>query len=258
MRPDVARRLLDLNRTFYVTLGVQFDATRGSLPPGMLAAVDALPSSTRTILDAGCGNGRLARALARLERPIAYVGLDADAGLLARAQENVAALGHVHGRIVQADMAQPGWAHALAGERFDAVFCLATLHHMPGAALRAAIVRDLAAALAPQGRLILSAWQFGHSERLRRRVAPWTEIGLTPADVDPGDALLPWDQGGHALRYVHAIDESEMRRLAQAAGLCVISTTYADGREGTLTLYAVCQRGPQPQEPELGERRDDP
>lgn len=258
MRPDVARRLLDLNRAFYADAAAEFDATRGSLPPGMLAVVDALPPSARTILDAGCGNGRLARALERLGQPIDYLGLDADAGLLALAQESTAALAHVRAGFAPADMAQPNWAQAAAGRRFDAVFCLAVLHHMPGEALRAAIVRDLAALLAPEGQLILSAWQFGHSERLRSRIAPWAEIGLTPADVEPGDALLPWDQGRHALRYAHAIEEAEMQRLAQAAGLSVLSLSYADGREGTLGLYAVCQRGAQPQEPEARELRIQP
>src|SRR5262245_49518876 len=132
MTPDVARRLLDLNRTFYVRVGAEFDATRGSLPAGMLAAIGDLPATTRTVLDAGCGNGRLARALEQCGHPIDYLGLDADAGLLARAQQATAALAHVQTRFLQADLAQPGWAQALGDRRFDAVFCLAVLHHLPG------------------------------------------------------------------------------------------------------------------------------
>lgn len=90
--------------------------------------------------------------------------------------------------------------------------------------------------------LVLSAWQFLESPRLRAKQLDWKDAGLSAQDVEPGDALLPWKQGGHAIRYVHQLDEVELRNLARDADLVVTDTFRADGREGNLNLYIVMQK----------------
>ena len=124
---------------------------------------------------------------------------------------------------------------------FDAVVCLAVLHHFPGLTLRQRIVADLARLLAEHGILALSTWQFLTSERLAAKQVDWAEFGIDPADVEPGDALLPWNQGVYAVRYVHQLELDEVETLALGAGLRVIDTFRADGKEGNLNLYTLLQ-----------------
>jgi tRNA (uracil-5-)-methyltransferase TRM9 len=247
MSPAVQARLLDLNRQFYATVAGEFDRTRKGLPTGMVdlagrlaAQVAGAGQGPLSVLDVGCGNGRFARALGQVGPAFTYLGIDADAQLLAAAAEQTAGLAPVAARFLQVDIAQPGWTERLTAQGpFEAVVCLAVLHHFPGLVLRQRILSDLAQLLAPGGVLALSTWQFLSSERLANKQIEWVEIGVDPADLEPGDALLPWNQGAHALRYVHQLDLEEVQALAHGAGLRLIDTFRADGKEGNLNLYAL-------------------
>lgn len=253
VRPAVQARLLEVNRTFYAAAAGAFADSRRSLAPGMTQLTawlrdrgfgGAIGAPAPAVLDAGCGNGRFAWALEQAHLACRYVGLDADAHLLDLAAAHTAGLACVQPHFVRGDLAAPGWAGQaeLAPGAFDLVVCLAVLQHFPGFALRGRLLADLAALLSPGGRLALSLWQFGDSARLRRKILAWQTVGLTADDVEPGDALLPWNQGVSAVRYVHQVDEPELARLTAAAGLAVVHTYRADGQEGDLNLYAIMER----------------
>jgi 2-polyprenyl-3-methyl-5-hydroxy-6-metoxy-1,4-benzoquinol methylase len=251
MSPATQARLLSLNREFYRLVAGEFDRTRQGLPKGMLdlaarladrLAASLSPSSNRPlrVLDAGCGNGRFARALAEVGVACNYTGIDADPHLLHLAREQTADLPGVIANFAAIDLSEPQWTTLLPQrEPFDAVVCLAVLHHFPGLSLRRRLVRDLGSLVAPHGILALSTWQFLTSERLADKQVEWSEIGVNPAEVEEGDALLPWNQGVHALRYVHQLDLDEVRSLADDAGLRLLDTFRADGKEGNLNLFAL-------------------
>ncbi len=241
MNAQVQEQLLALNRQFYTAVGQEFDRTRQSLPTGMVQLAQQLRrDQTPRILDVGCGNGRFARALAQLGVAAEYRGIDADEQLLNLAAEQTQQLPGISATYSAVDLAATNWSSTVADAGpFDAVVCLAVLHHFPSRDLRQRIVCDLAGLLAPQGRLALSTWQFLAADRFVGKLAPWAEIGLTAADVEPGDALLPWSQGVHALRYVHQLDLAEIEELAASAHLRVVANFRADGKEGNLNLYTV-------------------
>ena len=242
MDPAVQARLLEINRRFYATIAEPFDATRRSTPPGLSALVPRLALRPGALVaDVGCGNGRLTWLLDATGVPVTYVGVDGDAALLALAAAHTAGLAQVTCRFAQADLARPDWvaASAVPPHSCDAVVCLATLQHLPGRELRARVMSELASLVAPQGVVAVSAWQFLSADRFVAKQIAWQTVGLTPAEVEPGDALLPWQQGGYAVRYVHQLDLAELTDLAARVGLAVAATYYADGKEGNLNLYAI-------------------
>lgn len=246
MPPMVQARLLDLNRQFYAIVGSEFDRTRQGLPLGMVELAQRLAvhgpgnGAPLRVLDVGCGNGRFVRALAGAGAVCTYTGIDADTHLLALAEQQTAELAALSRNFAMVDLAAAGWGHQLAvAGPFDAVVCLAVLHHFPGLALRARIVADLVSLLAPGGVLALSTWQFLTSERLAQKQVEWAEVGVDPAQVEAGDALLPWNQGAPALRYVHQLDLDELQLLVGGAGLQLDAFFHADGKEGNLNLYTL-------------------
>jgi len=237
MNAKIAEQLLDLNRRFYTEYGRDFSATRGRLQPGVMRIVESLRGD-EAILDLGCGNGELARTLARRGHHGTYLGLDFSLPLLAEAG---GAAFTFPVQFLQSDLALPNWPAVIANERreigFDVVFAFAVLHHIPGIELRMGLIQKIRERLKPDGTFIHSNWQFLTSPRLKARIQPWAGIGLKETDLDANDYLLDWKRGGHALRYVHHFNESELAHLAKSGGFEIIETFYSDGENQRLSLY---------------------
>jgi len=188
-----------------------------------------VPDQSR-LLDVGCGAGQLALALDRLGRRVQYVGVDASERMIQLARQTISNLSSVTAQFLVQDVTAPGWTERLPLRPFHVTAVLALLHHIPGSERRARLLRDVAGCLMPDGLILVSTWQFLNSPRLRQRVQPWSLIGLSSEDVEPGDYLLDWRREVHGLRYCAFIDEAALRRLAELAGLRVIETFYA-GRD---------------------------
>jgi SAM-dependent methyltransferase len=240
MQPPIAQRLIELNRRFYTDFGESFSATRGRIQPGVRRVLDVL-GGDETILDLGCGNGELARTLARDGHRGAYLGLDFSLPLLADA-ESVPERFPAEFR--GADLTQlPFISDQLSvTQHWSLITAFAVLHHIPSQSLRLDILKTIHELLSEDGRFIHSNWQFLNSPRLRHRVRKWSEAGLTEADVDEGDYLLDWRSGGTGLRYVHYFSEDELTGLAKSSGFTVVETFHSDGKEGDLAVYQIWRK----------------
>ena len=237
MKADIAQRLIELNRKFYTDFGESFSATRRHVQPGVRRILDTL-NGDETILDLGCGNGELARTLARDGHRGAYLGLDFSLPLLTDA-ELVPESFSAEFREVDLTKLSSVSSQLSTIRPWTLVTAFATLHHIPLQALRLDILKTVHELLAPNGRFILSNWQFLNSPRLRQRVRKWSEVDFTESDVDANDYLLDWRSGGTGLRYVHHFSEDELAALAESSGFETIETFYSDGKEGNLALYQV-------------------
>ena len=241
MEKEIAARLLALNREFYAAFARPFAASRPVSDPGLVCILPYIPQRA-SVLDVGCGNGRLAHLLDR-ERPSAtYLGVDAAPELVELACAQAGELVTIAAEFRVADVARPGWGGGLPGAPFDCAVVLAVLFHIPGFDLRVGVLREIASLLKPDGCLILSTWQFLGSARMRRKIVDWTEVGIAEESLEPGDYLLDWKREGRGLRYCHLVDEAEVQRLAAESGFRVRETFCAGGREGNLSLFAILER----------------
>ncbi len=241
MDASVVARLLDVIRQFYQSEAASFSATRGRANPGVARLLAAVPAQAR-VLDLGCGNGSAAAVLAGQGFAGEYLGLDASAGLLAaaRARDLGAQFHFTHADLTAGWGSFPTSNSQLPLTNYDFIFCFATLHHLPGHALRVSFLEQVRTALAPAGRFFHSNWQFLNSPKLAARVQPWAAAGLSDAEVDPGDYLLDWrGSSPAALRYVHHFTEKELAALATQTGFTVLETFLEDGATADLGLYSV-------------------
>ena len=118
MDSSTAARLIELNRDFYDRFGSSFSATRQRIQPGVRRVLGMLDGD-ESILDLGCGNGELARELAKRGQRGSYLGVDFSRPLLRDAElppggVAVAPWRHFSARFVQADLASPSLVDVIA------------------------------------------------------------------------------------------------------------------------------------------------
>mgnify|MGYP000379037116 FL=1 len=236
MDADITKQLIELNRKFYDQFGESFSATRQRLQPGVKQILDSIQAD-ESVLDLGCGNGFFLRALHDRGHQAALLGADFSLPLLREAEStpgvkfkalDLMQLSAVSDQLSVAD----GW---------DVITMFATMHHIPSREVRLDILLTVKTLLKPNGKFILSNWQFLNSDKLKARVQPWGRVGLSDSDVDEGDYLLDWRSGGEGLRYAHQFSEGELFGLAEQAQMKVEASFLSDGENGKLGLYQIWQ-----------------
>jgi SAM-dependent methyltransferase len=244
MDASTAARLIEINREFYSRFGDAFSATRHRIQPGVHRVLGMLKGD-ESILDLGCGNGELARELAKRGHRGTYLGVDFSVPLLRDAD----VLPHgFTAKFIEADLTNLSVfskqmsvaSHQLLNtDHWTLITAFAVLHHIPSTELRLDILRTARDLLAENGKFVLSNWQFLNSEKLKARIQPWEKVGIQLSAVDAGDYLLDWRSGGEGLRYVHHFSEAELSMLAHEAGFEIGETFYSDGETGNLGLYQI-------------------
>ncbi len=236
MDAETVNQLIALNREFYSRFSADFSDTRSSERFNIEPFRKYLASDMR-LLDAGCGNGRLAGTLERASFSLDYVGVDGSAELISLAQKKNATLRNVRAQFRVVDLTTPRWNETLRDALpFDVIASLAVLHHIPSFELRANVLREIRVLLKPRGIFVMSNWRFLNNARLRKKIVDWRELMIDNRRLEPGDYLLDWKRGGTGYRYAHLVDENEVNKLANASGLQVVEQFHADN---ALNLYSI-------------------
>jgi len=156
-----------------------------------LATIERLAGTEGVrVLDAGCGDGLLAEAVARRNPAWLVVGFDASPTMLAQARTRIASTGLENVELVEGDLTQ-----GVAGSGYDvilAIECLSEIEDDRG------VLRVLAGALAPDGRLLVHVPERDWRPVLHGSPATWR----------------------HEVR--HGYDRAELIELIEGTGLTVI------------------------------------
>ena len=152
-----------------------------------------------TVLDAGCGTGRVAVELAR--RGVEVVGVDLDPGMLAGARSKAPHLEWLVADLATLDL--PAGREAGAGRRrFDVVVLAGNVMIFLEPGTEGAVVARMADHLAPGGALV-AGFQLDPRLRLEEYDAACARAGLTLDQRWATWDRRPWRDGGDYAVSVH-------------------------------------------------------
>jgi len=218
MKQQTALKIIDLNKKLYDQIAEDFSASRAKLWPEFEYFKGYLKNG-QDILDLGCGNGRLVELLN--EYKMNYTGLDYSQKIIEQAKKK-----YPNQKFIVADALDL----SLLNQKFDIVFCVALLHHIPSKKLRLQVMQNIKTVLKPGGKLLMTNWNLWQ-KRYIKYIIKYTLLKLAePAkvviddikaiDLDLQDTFIPWQK--KYKRYVHGYTELNMARLVKKSGLEII------------------------------------
>jgi ubiquinone/menaquinone biosynthesis C-methylase UbiE len=189
-------------RQSYSDIAAEFHQTRRKHVWPELEFLASYVKPDDSILDLGCGNGRLLKALPTVN--LNYRGIEANPYLLEQAKQSYPERIFESGELPAVD---------LGVSCYHVVFMIAVFHHLVDREDRLAALDTIYRALQPGGYLLMTNWWLWQPRYLRdffhwhQRKIAWN------------DFFVSWGRsGGKRWRYYHAFTEKELVELLQTAG----------------------------------------
>jgi len=206
-------KLRSLVKNNYEIIAADFDLKRKKAIWSPAQAYCQKILAGQKILDLGCGNGRLFNELKN--KDVVYLGIDSSKALIDLAKKNYPTAKFLRGDILCLNEI------ISSAEKYDFIFCLATLQHIPSEELRLELLKKIKNQLAPKGEVIISNWNLWLSKhkKLIYKFALFKILGRSKLDFK--DIIFSWKSNqGEAIsdRYYHAFTGRELKKLASKAG----------------------------------------
>lgn len=229
MKPQTIKKLLELNQDLYESQAIKWDRSRKKIWEKSIIDYTSSIITKSNILDLGCGNARLYPKLEDLS--INYLGIDPSESLI-----DINKKKYPKARFEIGDGLKIKYK-----DRFDYIFCIAVLHHIPSEKLQLQFLKNIHRSLKKDGQLLLSVWN-----RWQPNYRKYMLDEKPYDDMKETDTIVPWKQSGNS-RFVHCFTIEELKNLAEKAGFKNIDTFYADKEKKTtkekgLNIYLICKK----------------
>lgn len=217
MKDEVAQNIFDSMGDDYNKIAQKFSDTR-ELPWYEFKDFLQYIKDGDNVLDAGCGNGRLLDSIA--EKKIQYTGLDVSSELVQKARER-----YPHHTFLVGNITDLSFEDA----SFDAIFCIATFHHLPSEKYRLQALNEFKRVLKPDGHLIMLNWNYFQTDYWPLMLRRGLNKLLGKYRLGWRDSMRPWkDAKGNIIikRYIRAFTSGEMKRLLKKSNLQLVQQYY--------------------------------
>ena len=212
MKESTAKQLLKKVENDYALIAEEFSETRKWLWPEFEGFKKYLRDG-QTILDLGCGNGRLYELLKDL-KDLKYVGIDNNKKFVQLAKEKFKSANFLYG-------------NALAipySSKADILFNIASFHHIPSKELRIKCIQEMKRLLTPKSILIITVWNLFQRRYFSYVLKSLFNYFIHLGKYDWNDTFIPWGDK-KVKRYYHAFTKREFKNLFTQNGFEILEFT---------------------------------
>jgi 2-polyprenyl-3-methyl-5-hydroxy-6-metoxy-1,4-benzoquinol methylase len=243
MKLETAKKLLKLNYELYEKEAISWDKTRQELWEWPVIEELKKIKQGSSILDLGCGNGRIIKNLKLKIKNLKYVGIDPSKKLIEINKKR-----YSDAKVETNIRFEVGNGLALKDKnKYDFVFCLAVLHHIPSEKLQLKFLKNIYQTLRPKGKVLISLWNRQNDKytHIRNNIKN-DKIHHIICDLKKYDTIVPW-KNSNSYRYIHCFRIDEIHTLVKKAGFSQINIFYADKKNITdqktgLNIYITCKK----------------
>ncbi|MDA2936422.1 class I SAM-dependent methyltransferase [Patescibacteria group bacterium AH-259-L05] len=225
MKPEVAQKILQKNKQDWEAIAEKFSGTRQYIWSELTSLIKYVKDDD-TVLDLGCGNGRLLELFKG--RNVEYVGIDNSEKLIEIARQRSSKFktyGLKFDFVVGDALDLPPKL-----KQFDVILAIAVFHHIPSKELRIQFLQNCWRVLKSNGFIIITVWNL-YQTGLLFKYHTWPMIfGHRLKGLDFKDVFIPFQLPDRDIkRYYHTFTRSELKRLIKKAGFKVVKSYLARG-----------------------------
>ena len=217
MKKNTEKELLKIVKNNYEKAAEHFSETRKKRIWPELENLAKLVPESSSVLDLGCGNGRLLDAF---DKKINYFGIDQSEALVKIARERYQNSIFQVGDIL--NLNKLDFKKNNIPLRFDFIFSIAVLQHIPNKNKRIEVLRNLKNYMKPGAKLIFSNWNMWEIPKYKKLIYKTFLLKyLGKNNLDFGDIIFDWkDSTGKitSQRYYHAFTKRELKQILTKAG----------------------------------------
>ncbi|MGC9365711.1 MAG: class I SAM-dependent methyltransferase [bacterium] len=251
MDRETVNKILKINSDFYLNQAEQFHLSRNSCWQGWIKLKKYLYCWRQKIciLDLGCGNGRLINFLQSnlISQKIDfyYLGIDQSIELLNIAQDNFKQFGNIEFKNMSL---MNGNLSSSIHKKFNLIFMIAVLHHLPGENNRFRVLSEAVKLLQDKGYLVISLWKFAECAQQKKKILEinqWSKFtDIRPEQLQQNDYFLSW-QNIENIRYCHYFNDQETKNIKiylNNHGLKLTEQFRSDGKTKNLNEYLIFRK----------------
>lgn len=212
MKKEIAEKILKETEVGYDLISQKFSQTRKHFWRGLEFIGDYVKAGD-TVLDYGCGNGRLLELIG--DKELQYTGLDISQRLIEYAQAQ-----HAGDNLHFLKISPVQGTIPLADNFFNTIYSIAVFHHFPSKKYRQEVASELYAKTKNGGLIVVTVWYLFQRRYFKNILKNWFAKLQGKSQLDWNDCEISFtdNQGRKFQRFHHAFIKGELRKLFADVG----------------------------------------